>query len=376
MLLAIQQLLCLRRAMYNQGFIFLVFIYSLWCITTTFWSEVYELSLYKSIMFFVMAFTMLYAGQNWVTRQGVGKCFDYLIPTAVAAYAAAFLGYFFSPIPDIDGLFQGFAHGPNMLGALMAFSAPLVIWRLYSNWKVSRRRNGWMLSSGAGLLFLLMSQSRSSILVVLFILGGYLFSLTTKKLIIFTYLVVLVLAVGSVLLPDTRTRIVQHVVYKNRPDAIIFSRIQPWTESYQKAELGGWVGGGYGVSIGSNAWEGGTFTSVGYGREKGNAQMAIVEETGVVGLALYIMMLFSLFSALISRYRTIADKDIKAALGIFMGALAGMVIQSAFEAWWVAPGSPESPIFWTLAGAALGIADLGREHALRRSGPAFGQHQS
>lgn len=374
LLLAVQQLLVRRRAMESNGFVFLLFLYTLWCITTTFWSEVFELSLYKSIMFFVMVFTMLYAGHSWVTRQGKGKCFDYLVPAAAVSYAAASLGYFLNPSAYVGDYYQGFVYGSNMLGALMYMSAPLVFWRLYTNWGSLRRRKGWMVICALGFVFILMSKARSSLLVALLVLGGYLLSLTRKKQVILVYLAVLLVALVLAVLPEASSSAVQRVVYKDQ-ESIIFSRIQPWTESLQKAALGGWLGGGYGVSIGSKAWEGGTFTSVGYGREKGNAQMAIVEETGVVGLALYVMMIFSFFSALLARYLTIVDKDIKAALGISMGVLGGMVLQSFFEAWWVAPGSPESPVFWTLAGAALGLAELGRNQSLRSSGLVITQHQ-
>lgn len=362
-LLAVQQLVDRRRAMTGNAFVFLLFIYAIWCITTTFWSEVFSLSLYKSLVFFATAFTMLYAGHGWVTRQGAGKSFDYLLPITVVAYAAAILGYFLSPSPYYCNYYQGFAHGSNMLGSLMGMTAPLVIWQLHRDWGSVRRRNAWMVILGLCFVFILMSHSRASLLVVLFILGGYLLSMTRKRMVILGYLAVLLVALAWSLLPEVSSGLVHQLLYKDS-ESIFFSRIKPWEESMDKAELGGWLGGGYGVSIGSVVWEGEALSSVGYGREKGNAQMAIVEETGVVGLALYAAMVIALFNRLLAGYRSVGDKDVRTALAIFMGALVGMLVQSAFEAWWASPGSPESPVFWTLAGAALGLADLGRRQAL------------
>src|SRR5208283_3167499 len=76
--------------------------------------------------------------------------------------------------------------------------------------------------------------------------------------------------------------------------AIFSSRQELWEESYEQAVKGGFVGGGYGVTIGDTDFAGG-LTAVGYGREKGNSQLAIMEETGMVGLGLYVIFLVVLF---------------------------------------------------------------------------------
>lgn len=375
-LLAAQQLLARRRPVGNRGFVAILFVYTMWCIMTTFWSEVFELSLIKSVLFFVVAFTMVSAGHNWVTRHGVGKCFDYLVPVAVVAYAAGILGYFFSPNPYYSNYYQGFVYGSNMLGSLIYMAAPVLFWRLYVDWESIRRRRFWILICLAGFVVLLLTKSRSSLLVELAILGGVLLSLRARKQTMLAYLVVLAITLISLMFQEAGSRMVRQVVYKDSDESLLFSRIQPWTESLEKANLGGWTGGGYGVSIGAGSWQGGSFTTFGYGREKGNTQMAIVEETGVVGLALYAMMLFSLFFNLLTKYRIIVDKDIRTALGICLGTLAGMVVQTVFEAWWVAPGSPESPMFWTLTGVALALADQGRKHALLHAAQAWNTHRS
>lgn len=374
-LLALQQLLVRRRPIGNQGFVFFLFLYATWCITTTFWSEVYELSLYKSILFFVVAFTMVYAGHNWVTRQGAGKCFDYMVPVAVIAYSAGIPGYFFSPSPYVGNFYQGLVNGSNMLGSLMYMSAPIVFWRLYVDWGNIRRRRCLILLCISSFVIIYMTHSRSSLLVALTILGGVLLSLKVKKQIMIAYFAVLLFTLGSLIFHEEGSSIIQQLLYKNS-ETIIFSRLDPWSKSLEKAILGEWIGGGYGVSIGDDSWKGGSFTSFGYGREKGNTQMAIIEETGVVGLVLYVMMLCSLFFYLFTKFLTIVDKDTRTALGIFMGALTGMVLQTVFEAWWVAPGSPESPLFWALAGAALGLVDQERDKARRHSAQAWSRNQS
>jgi hypothetical protein len=83
--------------------------------------------------------------------------------------------------------------------------------------------------------------------------------------------------------------------------------------------------------------------------------LAIVEETGIVGLGLYSVLLFALFVPLVRAHLREKNPDVKVVLGIVVGALAGLTVMSVFEAWWVAPGSAESAYFWSLAGVGLGL---------------------
>ena len=54
---------------------------------------------------------------------------------------------------------------------------------------------------------------------------------------------------------------------------------------------------------------------------------------------------------------------------ILLGALAGQTAQSLFEAWWVAPGSPEAAYFWAMSGVAIGLSVESRKRvtALKRA---------
>ena len=135
---------------------------------------------------------------------------------------------------------------------------------------------------------------------------------------------------------------------------MLYTREEVWSKSFEQAKKGGWFGGGYGVTIGDKDFKGG-LTAVGYGREKGNSQLAINEETGLIGLGIYLLSLFVLFKRLIGEQLRLKCSRAGVLLGIVTGTLFGMIMQSVFEAWWVAPGSPESLYFWTLTGVALGI---------------------
>ncbi|MGI8569528.1 MAG: hypothetical protein ACR2KT_10875 [Methylocella sp.] len=77
---------------------------------------------------------------------------------------------------------------------------------------------------------------------------------------------------------------------------------------------------------------------------------------GLIGLWLYGLQLASLFLQLARTFKQIQTRDDKVAFGIVTGAILGMTVNSVFEAWCVAPGSPECSYFWGLVGIALGMA--------------------
>lgn len=134
------------------------------------------------------------------------------------------------------------------------------------------------------------------------------------------------------------------------------SRDEVWEISYEQALKGGLIGGGYGVTIDSlEAFEGG-LNSAGYGREKGNSQLGIMEETGIVGLCLYLASTLSLL-ALVWRARgRCRAPRFRLLLGLVFGMISGLTFQSVFEAWYNAPGSPECMYYWVMAGIAVGLA--------------------
>jgi hypothetical protein len=74
-------------------------------------------------------------------------------------------------------------------------------------------------------------------------------------------------------------------------------------------------------------------TAFGYGREKGNTQLAIMEELGLIGLWLYGLLLASLFGHLARTFKRFQTRDDKVAFGIVTGAILGMTVNSVFEAW-------------------------------------------
>lgn len=344
----------LPRSEGDRSSLFTLYLYLLWCVFSSFWSESFDLSFAKSIALIIVVFSMLLGGKILALREGQGAM-NYLLPTALVSLVAAGLGYFFSPFAFDGQFYQGFVYGSNMLGSLMAIVMPWCLWQAYVH-RGTRRWIAWWLLPGFSLLFIFMSQSRASLLVALFTIGGLLLAVSPRKLIGYVYVLGIVVLLTAWFRFDFIQGAMQQVVYKHGERAF-YTREQPWEDSWQAANQGGWFGGGYGVSIGAGTWGGG-WSAVGYGREKGNSQLAIVEETGIIGLSLYLVLVATLASRIFMAFRRSRDPDMKIALGIMLGAWFGLLVHSIFEGWWVAPGSPESAAFWALTGVALGWSTL------------------
>ena len=130
------------------------------------------------------------------------------------------------------------------------------------------------------------------------------------------------------------------------------SRGAPTEESFAGAKQGGFLGAGYGVSVGADpsGYRGG-FSAVGYGREKGNSVLAILEETGLIGLVLVLLLLLHIFGMALKAYRMSYGREVRTLIGLSTGLWFGLVVHFNFEAWLVAPGSAESLFYWGYIGA-------------------------
>lgn len=374
-----------RREMFEvlrRPLFWVIQVYALWGLMTVTWSEVPQISLAKALVFFWVVTTMLIAGYSWVMRNKRVHACDFLWLFAVFALIASFRGESVENENMDSALYAGMTGNPNFLGVILAVASVWLIWRAYLV-RLSRRR---LFSFYLGLLaldlyFLFLSHSRASQLISLFVTLGLLMGLgKIKKFLPYTLVFVVLIATIYNFSPAARDFVVQYAFKTNLDylesvdveNAILFSREQIWQESYELAMRGGILGGGYGVTIGESfQGEIGTSISSGkYGREQGNTQLAILEQTGLIGFGLYLMLIVAIIWIFISGLRGARIAVDRVAIGLLGGLLFGMLIMSVFEAWWVAPGSAESATFWMLLGALLGITRRARLETLQRR--AFG----
>lgn len=327
---------------------------------TTLWSEQPLLSLMKAAAFLLVAVACLAGGYQWARQQPLDKTFDYLLPLMAVALLAGILGRFSTEALVISGttvMYQGLVSGSNMFGSMLAMCMPLLFWKMQIHRGKRRAFVVWTLLALIALYYLFMASSRAAILIMICTWFGFSFSFHLARR-LQVLLVAGMLALNAVMVvPGLFERIQEQYIYKNAnvDRGLFYTREEVWKISYEQAVKGGWFGGGYGVTIGgSNTFSGG-LTSFGYGREKGNSQLAIVEETGKAGFVIYLLSLVVLFRKLARTVARTPDRRHRAVLWLVIGALGGMLVGSVFEAWWVAPGSPESIHFWVLAGVGLGL---------------------
>jgi hypothetical protein len=339
-------------------------LYCAWCVSTVTWSLVPQLSFEKSAAFSLLAVAFVSAGRDWIHERGAQRALNFLAPITVIGLFAAVSGRVSPGGPGAVSLVEGLTDNPNMLGSLLAMTLPLLLWSAYKYRAQPQARWIFFLLVAAAIVLLARTHSRSAILDAGMLAFVFCLSLALPRSIFILLLIAsslfVALAAGTAVLDITY----EDYVLKggSRQEDILFSREGVWQQSYENAKEGGWYGVGYGATAGDTNFQGG-LTAVGYGREKGNAQLAIVEETGLVGLGLYGILLLGLFSPLIGAHRREKNPDMKVALGIIIGALAGLTAMSVFEAWWVAPGSAESAFFWSLAGVGLALVQKSRQAA-------------
>ncbi|HLB43576.1 MAG TPA: O-antigen ligase family protein [Gammaproteobacteria bacterium] len=372
-LISLAVALLLKRSFFkyfdNSLFIILYF-YLGWCFSTSFWSLVPSLSFMKSVMMIIAVFTLIRTGIEWVRVNSWTYALDYLWLLALFSLLAGFLGNY-APYDvahetmsyQTTILYQGLVKGTNMFGMLMSMSLPFMIWQTYKFWSNIRRRIFWMILTGSCLFFLILSISRSAIIMSCFTCAGFFFSLKFNKRLKTFLLSVIISILILLLLPFTLEDIsggFRKLVFKGRSDSSLFvSRQIVWKQSLDAAMNAGFIGFGYGVSEGKNEFTiGEKLQSYAYGREKGNSQLAVMEETGIFGLLLYLLVIYFLLSKLLILFFKANDPDLKVLIGILFGLFLGLIMHSMLEAWWSSPGSPESIYFWMLIGVIKGLEIL------------------
>lgn len=338
-----------------------LYLYTIWCILTFLSSDIPTLTLLKSSLFFFIVFTLTGIGIEWVRWHGITNSLNYLKWLSFIIVFSSLAGLnnnYISPAADVK-LYQGLSYNPNMLCSLLAMTFPFLIWKTYENWNNKKIRYIWFIITMISLYCAIKTGSRASGIVIILTLLGFLSSLNLSKKILFALSTGIILLSFFLINPFIVENFVIKHVFKGTPNNILYTRERVWLDSYQAAEQGGLFGLGQGISYREtnfriNDLTSNGLTSLGYGREKGNSQLSIIEETGLIGLFFYILFLLVVFRILWNLYFKAQGSD-KVMIGIISGTFFGFLCQSVFEAWWTSPGSPESLYFWTLVGIIRGI---------------------
>ena len=342
-----------------------VLLYALWGVMTVAWSEVPQISLAKSLAFTWVSTTMLIAGYSWVMNHERAQTLDFMWLISVVALIASLSGQREENADTGAEVYAGLTGNPNFLGFILAMASGWLMWRAYLARPQNRR--GFVLYLGLltlALYYLYVSHSRASLLIFIFMAIGLFMGLGKfRKRLPSVLLISLLCATGYGSSSAVQDLLMEYTFKSNlgviaeAGSGMFYSREQIWEESYDLAMLGGLVGGGYGVTIGEEFQGelGSSISSGQYGREQGNSQLAILEQTGVVGFGLYLILIVGVFWVCAYGLYVARIEVDRVAIGLLGGAVLGLLAQSVFEAWWVAPGAAESGTFWMLPGALLGV---------------------
>jgi O-antigen ligase len=112
-----------------------------------------------------------------------------------------------------------------------------------------------------------------------------------------------------------------------------------------------WFGHGFGVAADTmpgQAWGGGLTTPIGFGREKSNSYLGLIEEVGIAGL---LPLLLGLGYGVLRAYRRFAATGWAdpIGIGVFATVVSGLIHVNG-EAWLTSAGSLEAFWFWWTAG--------------------------
>lgn len=325
-----------------------------WIVSTIMWSEDVALSTFKSILFIYVSIGMPAVAYEWVRCFSWRRGFDFLSWLFVIVILSSFGGRSVR-IADLGVSMYGQTGNPNTFGMLQFMMIPLVVWYIYTNWNQHQiKRYAGLLVLSFVMYNLLSSYSRAMMLGALVMLFFFLLSVEFNKK---RMAVILMLCLSGLLIVMSSTNVINSIlsryVYKGNQDPFQ-SRRYVWDKSIEGAQKGGWMGVGYGVATGAEKLSLSKFTGLAPGREKGSSQLAILEETGKLGLCFYGIFLCFYFSNFFRFYLRLKGPP-RVMLGLILGAMLGLLAESIFEGWWTAPLAPESIYFWTFFGLSYGL---------------------
>ena len=328
-----------------------LYLFFTYAFVTAFWTENVALTLIKWAVYVSLVLTMFVAGLV-IPRENDNPLWPMkwvFIPVVLISLVALLRG-----IGWYAGNFRGYSRNSNELGAIVTLTSPWLIYELRRKWRNDRERLVLLALSGAAALVLMCTYSRAAIagLFVILTFAGWNLKLGRKFVVGYA---ILTLLLGIYLYRPATFGIAYKGIVEKRAEAVLSSRSEQMQDSWRAAKQGGWFGVGFGVSVGSSRyWDMESFAN--FAREKGNSMLAVVEELGILGLVLYLMLVYSVWDSF-RRVARATNPEIKFVHCLGLGFYFGALLHSAFEAWFMS-SSPDVAVFWGTIGLLLGALTL------------------
>jgi hypothetical protein len=328
--------------------------FGLWAMITSFWSPFPLQTIIRSIVFLVSSCSIIIAGFCWVDNYS-NNDFSYLIPLNIILLIAAFFSLMTKLPPDYwagygYGLKSFWAH-QNVFASLIIFTLPGIIILPFNSKKIQIVVT--LILSGLNIYLLVLSHSRTSLFILL--LSGFLFILLSKRFKEFLLIMLIITGLTTCYFINKDFHNILHDFLFKTELSFLDRKMPIISASYEAAVHGGWKGLGYGVS--DSTVENNLQLNIHYHfegtrlvREKGVSIFALVEETGWVGLSLFLAFVSYLLFLAISSY--MLTMDWRTAMMICI--IFGMCLHAQLEGWWLGVGSVQFPFFMGVAGIMIG----------------------
>lgn len=334
------------------GLFIAFYLFSLYALLTAFWTENFELTVLKWLIYVAISLSLLIGGIAAAKSPDDNPFWPLkwvFIPVVLISVVALLRGYGW-----FAGNFRGYSGNSNALGATVFLSSPWVLVELRRRWLHERDRGILLGLSAAAAVVLVASHSRAAmggLFIATLFLGS---SLRLGKKFVLAYALLVTLIGVYALRPSAYGAFYRSYVEK-RSQAVLKSRSDQLGASWEAAKHGGMFGAGFGISIGqARYWNMQSFSEV--SREKGNSMLGIVEEMGIVGFALYLALLYSTWRALRDLSND-SDPTSKFLYRLGVGFFLGAIFHSAFEAWFLSSG-PDVSLYWATLGLLIGTLRL------------------
>lgn len=356
-------------------FLFLIILFSSWALVTTFWSYNPQITYPRAVYFAYVAAASSISGYLWY-KYFPNSILTFLLSANILIIIISFVSLITNK-PENSwtggcGIgFMGYAPHQNVLGMMILFTIPPVLFRTitsfnkkFFNYFSTSVKKKYKLTLPILFLTLLTSNvyliilthSRASVLSLLIIIITFLF-FSFKWKIFSTTSLILIIFISALffLIPDFGNRAINYA-FKTEKN-IGERRFSQLEATIAAAKNGGIIGLGYGISDPQNILPRDNPSDKRYYREKMVSVLALIEEVGIIGLLLFLVLVGYVFARLLRLISLdlLSQNEIKTAAKFMLAVLWGLSLNAQIEGWWLGPGSWQFLLFFTIIGSSLGI---------------------
>lgn len=345
-------------------FIIILFAYPIYTLLTTLWSVYPWLTFQRSLYIL-----LLYAGffavsiliQDWDCNKFI-KLFlpanIFLIIVSIVTLNLADYGLIWTVNFDWEG-FKGLYGHSNVYAAALLFTL-IGVTSLFPpqkrlkignekfnlQWLKDKKLLSGLILSVTNIFFIIISYSRTTMISLLIGALVFLFLIKNIKTLIMICIGIIIFIAIILANGQMEDKVIKYAL---KGSGNFFDhRIVLFEPSLKAAKLGGIFGFGLGVSAPNIRVERPYKVDEPeiFIREKGNSTLAIIEETGMIGLILFLTPVFLVLYKLIWMLSNVSpniSNYIKPTL--LISIIFTLLIHSQFESWWIWVGSPELHYF-------------------------------